>query len=489
MKINRQYYYKFRKKFLYKIILILLILYQYNNISINNKYKEIDSSNITIDDIEKKVYNFIQNIKDLNKETQNNNIINNTKDITINNTIDLRPILDSYIKTYYKEIDLRKLYANYLNDIIEKNNKTIENSNNDIKETTNNIEKKTLFNQLKAKDLDDKKKHKSLGLVELDSTTDNYKYQVNKFIDNINNSKLNKIYKGNEYNNKLQNLNESNNINSNNIELLINASKEFVYMLKQFYDTKNRLKDIKTDLQNKDLLIKQKEDIINKLQFEIKFLDVINKSIESNSKKLRDLLNKKLYYMEKTNKYTKLKTFNNNNNNNDNDNNNNDNKYTELTIEKKHEIENKINLIKKSKQLQLELEEVNQETYNLMLKKSSLKSTYNNELKVNNNLYESIYKTIDNIKKEIKEEEFKRLSLVDNQIKLNKDNEKKIKHLLLILNKLLLKYKKDNFRNNNTNNNLKLMNDLLFDNNIVDLQSGINYNLIEEINNKIMQNN
>ena len=69
------------------------------------------------------------------------------------------------------------------------------------------------------------------------------------------------------------------------------------------------------------------------------------------------------------------------------------------------------------------------------------------------------------------------------------DNEfKKIKNLILVLNKLLMNFKEKGGMevikgDLNTN---ALLSNLLFDSNIIDLQSGVNMNLLDEVTNSII---
>jgi hypothetical protein len=62
------------------------------------------------------------------------------------------------------------------------------------------------------------------------------------------------------------------------------------------------------------------------------------------------------------------------------------------------------------------------------------------------------------------------------------NNELKLKNLILVLNNLLNKVKKNKLLNEDDG----LLNNLLFDNNILDINSGVNIDLIDEINDSIL---
>jgi hypothetical protein len=67
------------------------------------------------------------------------------------------------------------------------------------------------------------------------------------------------------------------------------------------------------------------------------------------------------------------------------------------------------------------------------------------------------------------------------------NKEVKIKNLLLILNKLLIKSRNANLNKNKTSGDGKLMNDILFDNKIIDLDKGIEFSILEEISQSILK--
>ena len=72
-------------------------------------------------------------------------------------------------------------------------------------------------------------------------------------------------------------------------------------------------------------------------------------------------------------------------------------------------------------------------------------------------------------------------------------HEVKIKNLILIMNNLLIKVKRDSNSNSNSRSDADaeakgLINNLLFDSKIIDMNSGVNENIIEEINNSILRN-
>jgi len=61
----------------------------------------------------------------------------------------------------------------------------------------------------------------------------------------------------------------------------------------------------------------------------------------------------------------------------------------------------------------------------------------------------------------------------------------KVKNIILILNKLLIK-SRNSSSSSNTNENL--MNNLLFENKIIDLKNGVEKGIIEEISESIINN-
>lgn len=66
------------------------------------------------------------------------------------------------------------------------------------------------------------------------------------------------------------------------------------------------------------------------------------------------------------------------------------------------------------------------------------------------------------------------------------NKEVKIKNIILILNKLLIKNRNSDSHEENANENM--MNNLLFDNKIIDLNKGIEDGIIEEISESILNN-
>ncbi len=62
------------------------------------------------------------------------------------------------------------------------------------------------------------------------------------------------------------------------------------------------------------------------------------------------------------------------------------------------------------------------------------------------------------------------------------EHENKIKNLLIIMNNLLLKLKKNGGNNSDADG---ILNTVLFDKKVIDFKTGINENIIEDINNSI----
>jgi len=125
-----------------------------------------------------------------------------------------------------------------------------------------------------------------------------------------------------------------------------------------------------------------------------------------------------------------------------------------------------------------------------------LKNKYNKKLAEKEIKQKETEKRLTTMEEEIDNIDLKKNNLIEEERKVSfslifkyLDNEfKKIKNLILVLNKLLMNFKEKGGMevikgDLNTN---ALLSNLLFDSNIIDLQSGVNMNLLDEVTNSII---
>ena len=438
------------KNDLFNMIVCFFFIYETRMLLVNSiKVTHIPS----IDTIESKTISFISNLRKAQEGDKINSDNNDKKEVEVVASYNLNSLLNDYLDLNSKYKSEAKKEVDSMIKVIDK----VSNFNNtasQIEKMTNKYDILMLKSELSNKELKES----------------NYKnQQINQQIENIIETFDNE---NDSFSFDLKGSNINNYNSSNEMMFFSNNITDFITLIDDYNSTIYKIKELTNDKMKINNEYDAKNNIYSMLSKDLHIYEEIAINLDSLiAKKQQQLKN-----LHSSNQINKLAINNN----------------THI-IKQSFEKDKEKDLLKESNlkisSLNDKLAELDESIKNLkgriVFKRDEIKQLNDLTNKRIDKLFEEMSEIVNKMKSIENESNERQRS----NINFLKDKFRKIKNLVLILNKLLFQYKSSNLTGKATKSN-EILNNLLFEQKgFNDLKNDINFNLLEQVTSSILNIN